>query len=71
MTVDLTQTVYEAPEDAGSVEVCAILSGSDIERTLSVQLLTSENTAQGKYLEPCWNLDHIPSPSPPKQLMIL
>ena len=62
MTVDLTQTVYEAPEDAGSVEVCAILSGPDIERTLSVQLLTSKNTAQGKYLEPSLNLDHIPSP---------
>ena len=45
--VDLNQATYEVAEDAGSVEVCATLSGPGIERNLMVLLVTFEDTAQG------------------------
>lgn len=46
MRVDLSQTTYEVMEDAGSIEVCATLSGPGIERNLMILLVTSEGTAQ-------------------------
>ena len=49
MRIDFDQTAYEVVEDTGSVEVCAMLSGPDIERNLMVFLITSEVTAQGNY----------------------
>ena len=49
MRIDFDQTAYEVVEDAGSVEVCATLSGPDIERNLMVLLIISEDTAQSKY----------------------
>ena len=45
--VDLSQTTYEVTEDAGSVEICAMLSGPGIERNLMILLVISEGTAQG------------------------
>ena len=47
MRIDLNQTTYEIVEDAGSVEVCATLSGPGIERNLTLFLITLEDTAQG------------------------
>lgn len=45
--IDVEQSIYEVTEDAGSVEICANLSGPNIERSLAVFLVTSEDTAQG------------------------
>ena len=45
--INLSRTAYEMLEDAGSIEICATLSGPDIERSLMVFLITSEDTAQG------------------------
>ena len=45
--VDLSRTAYEILEDAGSIEICATLSGPGIQRSLMVLLITSEDTAQG------------------------
>ena len=45
--VEFSQTAYETTEDARGVEICADLSGPDIERSLMVFLTTSEGTAQG------------------------
>ena len=50
VNIDLNQTAYEIMEDAGSVEVCAILSGPGIERNLMVFLITLEDTAQGSVI---------------------
>ena len=45
--VDIDQSIYEITEDAGRVEICASLSGPNIERSLMVFLVTSEDTAKG------------------------
>ena len=49
--VEFSQTVYETTEDSGGVEICAELSGPDIERSLMAFLTTSEGTAQGMCME--------------------
>lgn len=48
--IDLVQTDFEVPEDVENVEICATLSGSDIERNLIVLLVTDVDTAQGRLL---------------------
>ena len=47
VTVTVQQPSYPVQESAGSVTVCAILSGVTLERALLVDVMTQDGTAMG------------------------
>ena len=52
-TVRFEQAEYTFMEDAGSVQVCALVTGGTLSEALSLTLYTEDATAHGIVIEHC------------------